>query len=182
VTISKAFLWTCFLLTALYFLPASSFAARAKAPKGDVYVGYSRTGTDTFYPNVGGLNGWEGAMHLSLHKPFLGIEGDLAHYGLGANSTVPRTTSFMAGPRLTAGAFGTKVFAHALFGGEHSANTSGPTQISAGAFSYALGGGLDVPIAPFFSWRVAGDYLRVSSGLPAGATPARFSTGLVFRF
>ena len=182
MTISKPVLCAGLLLTTLCYLPASSFAARAKAPKGDVYVGYSRTGAEMFYPNVGGLNGWEGAMHLSLHKPFLGIEGDLAHYGFGSNSTVPRTTIFMAGPRLTAGAFGTKVFAHALFGGEHSANSGGSPPISAGAFSYALGGGLDVPIAPFFAWRVAGDYLRVSSGLPAGATPARFSTGLVFRF
>ena len=74
----------------------------------------------------------------------------------------------MAGPRLTAGAFGTKVFAHALFGGEHSANGGGPTPISAGAFSYALGGGLDVPIAPFFSWRVAGDYLEGVLGIARG--------------
>jgi hypothetical protein len=151
-------------------------------PRGDIYAGYSRTGTDTFFPNVGGLNGWEGAMHMKLHKPFIGIEGDVAHYGLGANSTVPRTTTFIGGPRLTFSLMGPKIFAHALIGGEHSANSGGPTPISADALAWAVGGGLDVPIAPFFSWRVAGDYLHAHGYSPAGGTPARFSTGLVFRF
>jgi hypothetical protein len=39
-----------------------------------------------------------------------------------------------------------------------------------------------LPIAPFFAWRFAGDYLNAPTLLPAGGTPARFSTGLVFRF
>jgi hypothetical protein len=156
--------------------------ARAQVPKGDIYVGYSRTGSDTFYPNVGGLNGWEGAMHVKLHAPFLGVEGDLSRYGLGADSSVPRTTIFMGGPRITLGAVGFKVFAHALVGGEHSANNGGAASISGGALTYALGGGLDIPFVPFFAWRVAGDYLKALTQSPAGSTPARFSTGLVFRF
>jgi hypothetical protein len=41
---------------------------------------------------------------------------------------------------------------------------------------------LDVPIAPFFAWRVVGDYLHPVGHSPPGGTPARFSTGLVFRF
>jgi len=182
VTISKPVL-CAFILLVYSFIPLSfAPSVQAQVPKGDVYLGYSRTGTDTFYPNVGGLNGWEGALHIKLHKPFLGIEGDVAHYGLGANSTVPRTTTVIVGPRFTVGALGPKVFAHALLGGEHSANAGGPTPISGGAFAYALGGGLDVPIAPFFAWRVAGDYIHAVGRSPAGGTPARFSTGLVFRF
>lgn len=163
----------------LIFLPA---AVVAQIPKGDAYFGFSRTGNDTFYPNVGGLNGWEAALHLKMHIPFVGVEGDFAHYGLGAASSVPRTTTYLFGPRVTVGALGPKVFAHALVGGEHSANSGGPTPVSAGSFAYALGGGLDVPVFPFFAWRVAGDYLRAPSVSPSGATPARFSTGLVFRF
>jgi hypothetical protein len=161
-----------------FHLPAAQ--AQARIPKGDVYIGFSRTGNDTFYSGTGGLNGWEGAMHIKLRKPLLGIEADLSHYGIGANSSLPRTTAFMLGPRLTLGALGPKVYAHALLGGEHSANNGG--SISGGAMAYALGGGLDVPIAPFFAWRVAGDYLRAPTQAPSGSTPARFSTGLVFRF
>lgn len=166
------------LLSSAFIVFAST--VHAQIPKGDVYVGYSRTGTDAFYSNVGGLNGWQGALHVKLHKPFLGVEGDLSHYGLGANSTVPRTTAFLFGPRLTVGALGPKVFGHALIGGEHSANPSGT--ISGTALAFALGGGLDLPIAPFFAWRVGGDYLRAVGHSPAGGTPARFDTGLVFRF
>lgn len=180
--ISKLILSVGILLVSSSILLSISPSAQAQVPKGDVYLGFSRTGSDTFYPNVGGLNGWEGAMHVKLHMPFLGVEGDVSHYGLGASSSVPRTTIVMVGPRITVGALGPKVFAHALVGGEHSANSSGPTPISGGALTWALGGGLDVPIAPFFAWRVAGDYLRAPTQSPAGSTPARFSTGLVFRF
>lgn len=179
---SKLILSVVILLATSSILFSTSPLAHSQVPKGDVYLGYSRTGTDIFYPNVGGLNGWEGAMHVKLHKPFLGVEGDVSHYGFGANSTVPRTTIVMGGPRITLGALGPKVFAHALIGGEHSANSGGPTPISGGAFTWALGGGLDVPFAPFFAWRVAGDYLRAPTQSPSGSTPARFSTGLVFRF
>lgn len=182
VTISKQFFRTLTLFVFLSALFLSPAAFGGPVPQGDVYVGYSRTGSDTFYPNVGGLNGWEGAMHVKLHMPFVGVEGDLSHYGLGTNSTVPRTTAFIFGPRVTLGALGPKIFVHALIGGEHSANSSGPTPISSTALASALGGGVDLPIAPFFAWRVAGDYLHAVGHSPAGGTPARFSTGIVVRF
>jgi hypothetical protein len=153
----------------------------AQIPKGDAFVGYSRSGADTFYPNVGGLNGWQGALHVKLHVPFVGVEGDLAHYGIGANSAVPRTTTYLFGPRVTAGTLGVHLFAHALVGGEHSANSAG-LPVSNTSLAYALGGGLDVPLVPFFGWRFAGDYIRAPRVSPGGNTPARFSTGLVFRF
>jgi hypothetical protein len=178
--ISKLIFSVCFLLVSSSVPFLNSSLAGAQVPKGDVYVGFSRTGNDTFYSGAGGLNGWEGALHVKLHKPFLGVEGDLSHYGLGANSSVPRTTVLMVGPRVTVGALGPRVYAHALLGGEHSANNGG--SISGGTLAYALGGGLDVPFAPFFAWRVAGDYLRAPTQTPSGSTPARFSTGLVFRF
>jgi hypothetical protein len=185
VHISRSILPACLFLLSLSIQLPISHAEQVKAPKGDVYLGYSRTGNDTFYSNVGGLTGWEGTLHLKIHRPFLGIEGDVARYGIGANSTIPRTTTYMAGPLVTVKVLGPKVFAHALAGLEHSANSCGPTPISADALVYALGGGLDVPFFPFFSWRVAGDYLKAPSLSPRGvspSTPARFSTGLVFRF
>ena len=157
-------------------LPAS--AASGPLPKGDLFFGYSRTGTDTYVINGGALNGWDAAGHLKLHAPFIGIEGDVSHYGLGANLTIPRITTYLFGPRVTVGLLRTKVFAHALVGGKHLANSGGPTPVSHNGYAYLLGGGLDLPIFPFFAWRIAGDY----TGVSAGGTPARFSTGLVFRF
>lgn len=158
-------------------LPAPARAAS----KGDVFFGYSRTGGDTFYPNAGGLNGWELDGQVRW-KPFLGIEGDVARYGMGADAVVPRTTTVLFGPKLSLGAAGFKVFGHFLMGGEHSANNSAASPISGGAFAYALGGGGEIPIAPSFAWRVQVDHLSAPSQSPSDGTHVRFTTGVVFRF
>lgn len=152
--------------------------AHALGPKGDAFVGYSRAGSDAFYPGTGGLNGWEGALHIHI-KPLLGIEGDVAHYGLGADSVVPRTTTYLFGPRVTVGALGFKLFAHGLLGGSHTSNGEG---ISGNAFTYALGGGVDLPLAPFFRWRLMVDGINAPDQSPSDGTHARFTTGLVFHF
>lgn len=153
--------------------------ARALGPKGDAFFGYSRTATDTFTAGVGGLNGWEAAAQIHLH-PFLGAEGDVAHYGLWADASIPRTTTFLFGPRVTVGAVGVHLFAHALVGGEHTDNSGGA--IAGTSLAWALGGGIDFPIAPFFAWRVNGDYITSPTSSPSSGTPARFGTGLVLRF
>lgn len=178
VQLSKPILRACFFLAIasvfVFVAPAS-----AQGPKGDVFFGYSRTGSDMFYAGAGGLNGWEANLHVKAHVPFLGGEADFAHYGLGAAGSVPRTTTFLFGPRLTLGAGGPRIYLHALVGGEHSASGTG---ISGGTLAYALGGGLDLPIFPSFAWRFGGDYLRAPDQSPSGASHGRFTTGLVFRF
>lgn len=178
---SRRFLRTLLVLSLSAF-GLLTLPAVAQLPKGDVYLGFSRTGSNTFYPNVGNLDGWEASGYLKIHKPFLGVEADVSHYGIGANSAVPRTTTVLLGPRLTVGVIGIHLFAHALAGGEHSANSGGGVRISQQAFAYALGGGVDFPLAPFFAWRIAGDRISAPSIAPPDSTEARFSTGLVFRF
>jgi hypothetical protein len=170
---SLLILVVCCLLSA----PISSSAVSLR--NHDAFFGYSRSGSDAFYPNTGGLNGWEAALHIHLH-PFLGVEGDVAHYGLGARSAVPRTTTVLVGPRVSIKALGINLFAHGLVGGEHSANGDGST--SGGAFAYDLGGGVDLPILPFFAWRFSADRIDAPSQSPGGGDHARFNTGLVFRF
>lgn len=146
----------------------------------DAYVGYSRLGSDAFYSNVGGLNGLNAAVHIHL-RPFLGVEGDVAQYGLGADATVPRTTTFMVGPRVTVKALRIGVFAHGLVGGEHSANNSG-ISISGGSLVYAIGAGVDLPLLPFFAWRVGADRISAPTVSPSGGNQYRINTGLVIRF
>jgi len=165
------------VVVALLAFPWMSYAA---GPGADVFLGYSRLGADTFYSNVGGLNGWQFALNYKV-KPFVGIEGDVSHYGLGTGSSVPRTTNVLFGPRVTAGAAGIKLFVHGLVGGEHSAN-SGSAHISGGALTYALGGGVDVPLVHFFSWRVTADHLSAPTSSPSDGSRFRFGTGIVFRF
>jgi hypothetical protein len=162
-------------------IPLSLPTPARAASKGDVFFGYSRTGNNTFYPNVGGLNGWELDGQVRW-KRFIGAEADVAHYGLGANAAVPRTTTVLFGPELSLGTAGYKVFGHFLVGGEHSANSSGSTPISGGAFAYALGAGAEGPIAPLFAWRVQVDRISAINQSPSSGTHARFSSGIVFRF
>lgn len=169
------------LLLVAVVMAGSGMAGAQSLHNSDAYFGYSRLGSDAFYPNVGGLNGWNGAVHIHM-RPFLGAEGDVAHYGLGADSTVPRTTTFMAGPRVTLKALGVGLFAHGLVGGEHSANSGGGVSISSGALAYAIGGGVDLPLAPFFAWRVAGDRISAPTLSPSEGSKYRFNTGLVLRF
>jgi len=175
-----------FLQVWLFFTVGASLVILAlpahAANTGDISLGYTRTGNNTFYPNAGGLNGWDldGQVHF---KPFIGIEGDVAHYGIGANGVVPRTTAVLFGPKVQAGTAGFKFFGHFLAGGEHSSNGNAqPTPISGGALTYALGLGADLPLAPFFAWRVQVDRLSAINQSPSNGTHARFLTGIVFRF
>lgn len=155
--------------------------ARA-ANEGDISFGYTRTGSDIFYPHTPGLNGWDMDGQIRW-KPFIGVEGDVDRYGIGANAVVPHTTSVLFGPKLSVGAAGFKFFGHFLFGGEHSSNSGAqPTPISGGAFAYTLGAGADIPIVPFFAWRVQLDRISAPNQTPSNATHARFVTGIVFRF
>jgi hypothetical protein len=164
----------CILITAA---PAGAVSLR----NHDAFIGYSRLGSDAFYPNVGGLNGWEGALHIHV-APFVGVEGDVAHYGLGANAVVPRTTTVLFGPRVSVKALGINLFVHGMVGGEHSANSDGGVHISHGALAYDFGGGVDLPILPFFAWRFSGDHISAPTDSPSGGSHQRFNTGLVFRF
>ena len=156
-------------------------AARALGRGGDLFFGYSHLGNDAFYPNAGGLEGWEAAANFNW-TPLLGSEADVSHYGLGATTAVPRTTAVLLGPRVTVGFAGIHLFVHGLVGVEHSANSSAAAPVSGGALAVALGGGVDVRIAPYFAWRVAGDYLDAPTQSPGSGSHDRISTGLVFRF
>ena len=170
-----------FLISGILFTFFTAAAHAVSLRNHDAFIGYSRLGSNAFYPHVGGLNGWEGALHIHL-KPFFGVEGDVAHYGLGADSAVPRTTTVLIGPRVSVKALGINLFAHGLVGGEHSANSGGGVHISEGGVAYDFGGGVDLPILPFFAWRFSADHISAPTISPSDGTKARFGTGLVFRF
>ena len=171
-----------FVLTGMFcMLFAAAPAGAVSLRNHDAFIGYSRLGSQAFYPNVGGLNGWNAALHIHV-APFFGVEGDVAHYGLGADVAVPRTTTVLVGPRVSVKALGINLFAHGLVGGEHSANGNVGTHISQGGLAYDFGGGIDLPILPFFAWRFSGDHISAPTISPSGGSHERFNTGLVFRF
>lgn len=166
-----------FLIFLLIAAPMTGMAASPKLKGSDVYLGYSRTGNDTFYRGTGGLNGWNLALHVHM-APFLGGEAEVARYGMGADSDVPHTTTVLFGPRVSVKVLRVGAYVHGLVGVEHSANNASASGTGLG---YALGGGVDIPVLPFFAWRIAGDRIS-STDSPAEGTKARFSTGVVFRF
>lgn len=159
---------------AVFAVPA---AARATGP--DVFFGYSRLGANAFHPNVPGLNGWQAEASFGF-IPFIGIDGDVAHYGLGAASTLPHTTTVMIGPRVTVGARGVHVYGHALFGGEHSSNSGGI--ISSNAFTVAAGGGVDYHLISVLAARFNLDYIDAPGESPSTASHYRWGIGLAARF
>jgi hypothetical protein len=132
---------------------------------------------------VGGLNGFDAALHIHI-APFTGVEGDYSYYGFGADATVPKTSTFMVGPRFTLKVpiTGISVFAHGLVGGAHSSNSGGGVSISETTGAYALGAGIDIRFFPFLAWRFAGDHISRFSNSPSDAQRYRFNTGLVLRF
>jgi hypothetical protein len=152
---------------------------RVARASGDVYFGYSRLGANAFNANTPGLNGWQAAGQLHI-VPFLGVEADVAHYGLGAASVVPKPTTVMFGPRVTVGVPGVHVFGHALLGLEHSTNSGGV--ISSTAFSVGVGAGADFSILPMLRWRITGDYINAPGQSPSTADRYRFGTGLALHF
>lgn len=176
-------------LAATMAAPVARAASGTKVPAAndDVFLGYTRSGNDTFYANTGGLNGWDAALFLPIKplihvRPLVGAETDVSHFGLGASAPTPGTTTFLLGPRIVVDLAGYKVFAHALLGGEHSSNSGGPLRISSTGFAYTLGVALDVPVATLFAWRLQADRINAPSESPSSGSNFRFSTGLVFRF
>jgi hypothetical protein len=156
--------------------------AAAQLHNSNVFLGYSRSGSDLFYRNTGGLNGFDAALQVPIKKPFLGVEADLAEYGLGADSSTPNSTTFLAGPRVTVKApLGVRLWAHGLVGGERSA-IGGGASISGASMIYAIGGGADIRILHFLAGRIGADRMASPALSPASGRRDRFSTGLVFRF
>ena len=168
------------VLLAVLFLSLAP-AAHARNAKTDVYFGYSRVGANLYSPNTPGMNGWQLAMHVKP-LPFVGVEGDVSHYGVNAGAGSQHVTQVMFGPRVTVGTLGISVFAHALGGFNHFSSTvvSGFSSSYTGT-SYALGGGADFPIFLGLKIRATGDYLG-NNNAPSGASHYRIGFGVAYHF
>ena len=142
----------------------------------------------TTHPN---LNGYEFSATYRL-IPWLGVTGDFSgHYGTVTGSSSGHVQTFLFGPEVSLPA---KIspFVHALVGGAHEAIGSGITPVtgfsasvlatSGNAFATAIGGGIDLRVAPFFSVRpLQLDYLLTHFNSTTQNQP-RVSAGLVIRF
>jgi len=197
------FRWLLGLLLFALSAGAPAFAQQLKLFAGYSYLRPSLTydqvsdcpfacpavpGTVTTHPN------WNGYEFSATYKilPFVGIQADFSgHYGSVAGSSSGHMQTYLFGPEL---AFPAKVspFVHALVGVAHQAVGAGtasshgvPVVIpssSENGFAATLGGGIDLHLAPFLSFRVIQlDYMVTHFDSGTHHQP-RASTGIVLRF
>lgn len=172
---------------ALLFALLSAVSVQA-ADNGDVYFRYSRVGANLYAASTDGMNGWQAAAHIKL-IPFLGVEGDFAHYSQSQGPFSEQVTTVMFGPRFTAPAGALRFFAHGLGGLAHqNATLTTYPYVDYYAVSYALGGGCDIPVFRGFKFRVAFDFLGNSKAPTVadlgGIAPShlRIGAGLAYHF
>ncbi len=167
---------TLFLATSLLLLAS---ATAAWSDSGDVAFGYSRAGANLYAPNTPGMNGWQLAAQVRTF-PFVGFEGDLSHYGATVGAGTQNATLYMFGPRLTVGTMGYSVFVHALGGIAHvtSNPVAGFPASSSNTISYALGGGVDLPLYHLLKFRISGDDLGDGNEPSSPYSPSHFRIGV----
>jgi hypothetical protein len=159
------------ILLGLFFL--SSISARAQGGI-DLFAGYSfeRLGTS---PGRN-LNGLELTGQFKFTN-WLGVAADLdAHFGLPSQPD-GRTLNFMVGPQIS---FPARIspFLHGLVGVGHLSD-NGITDTS---FAGAVGGGIDMHIAPVISWRIIQGDDILTHHFGGIQHNVRVSTGIVLRF
>jgi opacity protein-like surface antigen len=167
-----------------YIRPSVTYEQASACPAGCPVV----PGSITKHLN---LNGYDFSATYKF-LPFVGVSADFSgQYGTVTGSSSGHLQTYLLGPEL---AFPAEVspFVHGLIGIAHQAVAAGtsfsngvPVDVfsaSDNAFATALGGGIDLHIAPFLSFRaIQLDYL-VTRFHSSTQNQPRASTGLVLRF
>lgn len=168
------------------FLPFQAVAQ--SAPRAEVFGGfqYFRAGTGTPSLDKFNLNGWNASLSGYFNR-YLGVTGDFGGiYGTPQFLGIPIDTkyhTFMFGPvvRLPNPTHLTP-FVHALGGGARISGGNGGVSVSETDAAWAVGGGVDLNIAPLLSVRLGQvDYLQIRSG-GTNLNNMRYSAGVVLRF
>jgi len=160
------------------------------APRAEVFGGfqYFRANTNTDVTNLDhfNLNGWNASLSGYFNR-FLGVTADFSGaYGSPEFEGIPIHTklhTFMFGPvlRLPNPTHFTP-FVHALGGAAHTSAGALGINGSDTSAAWAVGGGLDLNIAPIISVRLAQvDYLQTRTGGDS-QNNFRYSAGVVLRF
>jgi opacity protein-like surface antigen len=185
------------LLTVL-LLPLMA-SAQEEAPKAEIFGGYSflqiRPGNGA--DNITG-HGFGLSVAGNITRNF-GIVGEFSRYSktdalgdvlndpsLNLINVDASVITYLFGPRVTVRTGKAEPFFHGLIGaarGSFEASTIGLTQSGSGtAFTFALGGGVDIKVNKNFAVRIAQlDYLRARIDDDQGLNNLRYSAGVVIR-
>jgi opacity protein-like surface antigen len=173
-------------------------SAQEAAPKVEIFGGYSflRVGLGNGLDSVTG-HGFNLSVAGNITKNF-GIVGEFSRYSksdqlgdifndpdLNLINVDASVQTYLFGPRFTVRTGKTEPFFHALIGAARDsaeATTIGVTESGSGyAFTYALGGGVDIKVHDKFAIRVAQlDYLQARVD-GRGLNNLRYSVGVVIR-
>jgi len=162
----------------------------ADAPRVEVFGGFqyfrANSGLEVSGIDNFNLNGWNASLTGYFNR-FVGVTADFSGaYGSPEVLGVPIHTkfhTFMFGPVLRLpNPTPITPFVHSLGGGAHlSADASGTSGGETDA-AWALGGGLDLDLAPLLAVRLAQvDYLQTRAG-GTNQNNFRYSAGIVIKF
>jgi Outer membrane protein beta-barrel domain len=167
------------------------FSAAAQNSKADVYVGYQYT-RQTYTGTTFNMNGGVGqiAVYPTSWLGFVGeVSGNAVGNITGFTGSGGTLYSYMGGPRLSFRHGPLQPYVQGLFGlGQLDATLQARlASPKSTAYAMAVGGGLDLKVAPHFAVRlIQGDYFLTRFTNPLNARFSqnnfRLSTGLVLRF
>jgi hypothetical protein len=164
-------------------------------PRAEVFGGYSYLNIDTNgLTSRQSANGWEASLSGNFSRTFA-VEGSVAGYykaysfdftpvGLGVVDVHVHDYSYVAGPRVNF----RPVFVHALIGGDHLTGSALGKSASQDSFAAALGGGLQLKVAPRWAIRGSGDYVLTHHNIFGSPLQSytqnnfRASVGIVYLF
>ncbi|HEY6945128.1 MAG TPA: hypothetical protein VI431_08300 [Candidatus Acidoferrum sp.] len=160
---------------ALLALGLVLFAIPSHAQSADASIGYSyfRLG------NSNGLNENGVSGSVAVYHHWFGLAGDFGVYHASPAGVGTNTYTFLAGPRLMA-KNPTKInpFVQALVGGSRLTASGFPSVTD---FAFSVGGGVDLPIAPFLAIRPQVDYVGIrDSGTTTNCTRASIALAIHF--
>lgn len=163
------------VLLGLFFLFSISASAQNEI---DVFGGYSFQELDRLPQAIPdrNLSGVEIALQYKF-EDWLGIVGKVdGHFGL-PSTPAARSLNILGGPQLSLSAR-ISPFVHVLAGLGHG-YTNG---IWDNSFAAAIGGGIDIRVAPMLSWRILGADDVITKYFGGIEHNPRISTGIVLRF
>lgn len=189
--------FTLLLAVVLLCAPEGKAQADTHSASGGavtIYAGYSYLSNSfnnhSTFSSGSGMNGWDADVTLPAFRTWnLKVEG-LGFYDDNLGDA-EHAHFFLAGPVLKHRLGKDTLFAQGLAGLGHinaAALSLGAEGANTNTFAADMGGGLDIPVAPRFAWRLEGGVLYSAfsaqsnqiSGLPRWF--GRFSTGVVMHF
>src|SRR5437588_2974273 len=147
----------------------SMFAGAGEKPLPEVYAGYQFTSTD----GGGHASGWNTAANMYIWK-IVGVTGDFSGvYHSGSN-----LLTYTVGPVVSTHKGSFSPYAHALFGGAHTATIG----IGDSGMAMLFGGGLDFGRHKLVFRAVQLDWMTLRFNGITDKNNVRVNTGFLYRF